>query len=51
MTRWWIFGSYGYRFDVPKSMIKEVGRNVILNMDFPELAVKFLIYRKYPIGL
>jgi hypothetical protein len=24
-----IFGSFGYRFDVPKSKIKEVGRNVI----------------------
>ena len=32
-----IFGDYDYRFDVPKSMIKEVGRNVILNMEFPEL--------------
>jgi adenylate cyclase len=36
-----IFGSFGYRFDVPKSKIKEVGRNVILNMDFPELAIKY----------
>ena len=33
-----IFGDYNYRFDVPKSGIKEVGRNVILNMDFSELA-------------
>ena len=32
-----IFGSYNYRFDVPKSKIKEVGRNVILNMDINEL--------------
>jgi hypothetical protein len=32
-----IFGSFGYRFDVPKSKIKEVGRNVILNMDVNEL--------------
>ncbi len=40
-----IFGSYGYRFDVPKSMIKEVGRNVILNMDFPELAAKYKVDR------
>jgi hypothetical protein len=29
-----IFGDYNYRFDVPKSEIKEVGRNVILNMTF-----------------
>ncbi|MGB7955371.1 MAG: hypothetical protein WCF23_15440 [Candidatus Nitrosopolaris sp.] len=33
-----IIGVYNYRFDVPKSGIKEVGRNVILNMDFSELA-------------
>jgi hypothetical protein len=32
-----IFGSYDYRFDVPKSKIKEVGRNVILNLDYSEL--------------
>jgi hypothetical protein len=32
-----IFGSFGYRFDVSKSKIKEVGRNVILNMDINEL--------------
>jgi sporulation protein YlmC with PRC-barrel domain len=32
-----VFGSFGYRFDVPKSKIKEVGRNVILNMDINEL--------------
>ena len=33
-----IFGDYNYRFDVPKLGIKEVGRNLILNMDFSELA-------------
>ena len=32
-----VFGSFGYRLDVPKSKIKEVGRNVILNMDVNEL--------------
>jgi hypothetical protein len=32
-----IFGEYNYRFDVPKSKIKEVGRNVILDMKYPEL--------------
>jgi hypothetical protein len=32
-----IFGSYDYRFDVPKSKIKEVGRNVILSLDYSEL--------------
>lgn len=33
-----IFGDCIYRFDVPKSGIKEVNRNAILNMDFSELA-------------
>src|ERR687889_48603 len=32
-----IFGEYNYRFDVPKSKIKQVGRNVILDMEYPEL--------------
>ena len=40
-----IFGDYNYRFDVPKSKIKEVGRNVILNMDFSELANKYKVDR------
>ncbi|MFL6435803.1 MAG: adenylate/guanylate cyclase domain-containing protein [Nitrososphaeraceae archaeon] len=40
-----IFGDYNYRFDVPKSKIKEVGRNVILNMDFSELASKYKVDR------
>jgi class 3 adenylate cyclase len=44
-----IFGDYNYRFDVPKSKIKEVGRNVILNMDFPELARKYKINRNAPL--
>ncbi|HZD83298.1 MAG TPA: adenylate/guanylate cyclase domain-containing protein [Nitrososphaeraceae archaeon] len=44
-----IFGDYNYRFDVPKSRIKEVGRNVILNMDFSELASKYKIDRNAPL--
>ena len=44
-----IFGSFGYRFDVPKSKIKEVGRNVILNMDFSELASKYKVDRNAPL--
>src|SRR5919199_10102 len=44
-----IFGDYNYRFDVPKSEIKEVGRNVILNMDFPELASKYKVDRNAPL--
>ena len=43
-----IFGSYGYRFDVPKSKIKEVGRNVILNMDVNEL-MKYKVDRDVPL--
>jgi adenylate cyclase len=44
-----IFGDYNYRFDVPKSKIKEVGRNVILNMEFPELASKHKLDRNAPL--
>src|SRR5918912_363334 len=44
-----IFGDYNYRFDVPKSKIKEVGRNVILNMDFSELATKYTVDRNVPL--
>jgi adenylate cyclase len=44
-----IFGDYNYRFDVPKSKIKEVGRNVILNIDFPELASKYKVDRNAPL--
>ena len=43
-----IFGSYGYRFDVPKSKIKEVARNVILNMDINEL-MKYKVDRNEPL--
>jgi hypothetical protein len=47
-----IFGDYNYRFDVPKSGIIEVSRNVILNMDFSELASKYKVDRNasLPIG-
>jgi adenylate cyclase len=44
-----VFGDYDYRFDVPKSTIYEVGRNVILNMDFSELASKYKIDRNAPL--
>lgn len=43
-----IFGEYNYRFDVPKSKIKEVGRNVILDMKYPEL-FKFKVDRNVPL--
>ena len=32
-----IFGHYDYRFDFPKSKIIAVGRNAILDMDYPEI--------------
>jgi len=32
-----VFGHYDYRYDIPKSKIIAVGRNVILDLDFPEL--------------
>ncbi|HXG07978.1 MAG TPA: hypothetical protein VNI77_11720 [Nitrososphaera sp.] len=32
-----IWGHYDWRFDVPKSKIIAVGRNVILGMDYPEV--------------
>jgi hypothetical protein len=43
-----VFGSFGYRFDVSKSKIKEVGRNVILNMDVDEL-MKYKVDRDAPL--
>ena len=32
-----IFGHYDYRLDVPKSKIIDVGRNIILDMEFAEV--------------
>jgi hypothetical protein len=32
-----VFGDHNYRYDVPKSKIIAVGRNVILDMNFPEI--------------
>ena len=43
-----IFGSYDYRFDVPKSKIKQVGRNIILDMKYPEL-FKYQVDRNMPL--
>ena len=47
-----IFGDYNYRFNVPKSGIIEVSRNVILNVDFSEPASKYNVDRnaRLPIG-
>jgi hypothetical protein len=32
-----VFGHYDYRFDFPKSKIIAVGRNIILDTDYPEI--------------
>jgi len=45
-----VFGSFGYRFDVSKSKIKEVGRNVILNMDINEL-MRYRVDRDAPLPI
>jgi sporulation protein YlmC with PRC-barrel domain len=60
-----VFGDHGYRYDIPKSKIIAVGRNVILDIDFPEIfkyevdrnaplptgePVNRLIYEPYPEG-
>jgi hypothetical protein len=44
-----IFGEYNYRFDVPKSKIKQVGRNVILDMEYQEL-FKYKVDRNVPLS-
>jgi hypothetical protein len=43
-----VFGSFGYTLDVSKSKIKEVGRKVILDMDFNEL-MKYKVDRDEPL--
>jgi RNase P/RNase MRP subunit p29 len=43
-----VFGHYDYRFDIPKSEIIAVGRNVIVGKDFPEL-FKYRIERNAPL--
>jgi hypothetical protein len=32
-----VFGDHNFRYDIPKSKVIAVGRNVILDMDFPEI--------------
>jgi class 3 adenylate cyclase len=43
-----VFGQSNYRFDIPKSHIIAAGRNVILNMDFPEI-FKYQINKNAPL--
>ena len=44
-----VFGQSNYRFDIPKShIIATAGRNVILDMDFPEI-FKYQVDRNAPL--
>jgi hypothetical protein len=43
-----VFGQSNYRFDIPKSHIIAAGRNVILDMDFPEI-LKYQVDRNAPL--
>lgn len=43
-----VFGHYDYRFDIPKSEIIAVGRNVIVKPDFPAI-LKYKVDRNAPL--
>ena len=43
-----VFGDRGYRYDIPKSHIIAVGRNVILDIDYPEI-FKYEVDRNAPL--
>jgi sporulation protein YlmC with PRC-barrel domain len=43
-----VFGDRGYRYDIPKSLIIAVGRNVILAIDFPDI-FKYEVDRNAPL--
>jgi len=43
-----VWGHYDWRFDVPKSKIIAVGRNVILGMDYPDV-FKYRVDRNTPL--
>ena len=43
-----VWGHYDYRFDVPKSKIIAVGRNVILGMDYQDI-FKYKVDRNKPL--
>jgi hypothetical protein len=43
-----VFGQSNYRFDIPKSRIIAAGRNVILDMDFPEI-FKYQVNKSAPL--
>ncbi len=43
-----VLGDSNYRFDIPKSKIIAAGRNVILDIDFPEL-YKYQVDKNAPL--
>ena len=43
-----VFGESNYRFDIPKSKIIAVGRNVIVDMDYPEI-YKYQVDKNAPL--
>jgi hypothetical protein len=43
-----VFGDHNFRYDIPKSKVIAVGRNVILDMDFPEI-FNYKVDRKAPL--
>jgi sporulation protein YlmC with PRC-barrel domain len=43
-----VFGQYNQRFDIPKSEIYQVGMNVILKLDFPEIH-KYAVNKDSPL--
>jgi hypothetical protein len=43
-----VFGESNYRFDIPKSKIIAAGRNVIVDIDFPEI-YKYQVDKNAPL--
>lgn len=43
-----VFGEHDIRYDIPKSKIIAVGRNIILDMDYPEIA-KYIVDKSAPL--
>jgi hypothetical protein len=45
-----VFGDRDYRYDIPKSKIIAVGRNVIVDMDFPDI-FNYKVDRNAPLSI
>ena len=43
-----VFGERDVRYDIPKSKIIAVGRNIILDMDYPEIS-SYMVNKKAPL--